>query len=213
MGGCGSGRHGGVRKRRVESCLALDVNELRRRGALTPGASGTLTSEHDTHAAASIDFKADTAGLLLYYRTHGIEGAKLIEERVELSFVPAALGGARAYFLCPGAGCGRRVSVLYRRGAFRCRHCHGLAYESQREDMRRRARRRADKLRARLGWPQQRAFALPIGVKPKGMWSRTFERLRGYAIAAESVATAAQVAHWVRLLQRVNRRQRRAEPT
>jgi hypothetical protein len=78
---------------------------------------------------------------------------------VELSFVPAAFGGARAYFLCPGAECGRRVSVLYfQRGAFRCRHCHGLAYESQREDARRRTRRRADKLRARLVWPRQRVL-------------------------------------------------------
>ncbi|MGB8632939.1 MAG: hypothetical protein WCD69_26785, partial [Xanthobacteraceae bacterium] len=88
---------------------------------------------------------------------------------------------------------------------------HGLGYESQREDARQRARRRADKLRARLGWPQQRAIALPIVVKPKGMWSRTFERLRGTAIAAESVATAAQVAHWIRLLRRLERRQRRAQ--
>jgi hypothetical protein len=71
---------------------------------------------------------------------------------------------------------------------------------------------RADKLCARLGVPQRRTLPLPTQVKPKGMWSRTFERLRGYAMAAEAVATAAQVAHWVRLLRRVNRRQRRAEP-
>jgi hypothetical protein len=32
------------------------------------------------------------------------------------------------------------------------------------------------------------------------MWSRTFERLRGYAMEADSVATAAQVAHWTRPL-------------
>jgi hypothetical protein len=148
---------------------------------------------------------------ILCYDDHGAEARTIIEQRVAVSFVPAAFGGVRTYFLCPGAECGRRVSVLYfRRGVFRCRHCHGLAYESQREDARRRARRRADKLRARLGWPQQRALAVPIVVKPRGMWSRTFERLRGYAIAAESVATAAQVAHWAQLLGRVNRRQRRA---
>jgi hypothetical protein len=34
--------------------------------------------------------------------------------------------------------------------------------------------------------------------------------LRGTAIAAKSVTTAAQVAHWARLFGRVNRRQRRA---
>jgi hypothetical protein len=48
-------------------------------------------------------------------------------------------------------------------------------------------------------------------VKPKGMWNRTFERLRGTAIAAESVATAAQAAHWIRLLRRLERRRRRAQ--
>ena len=152
-------------------------------------------------------------GGILCYDGDGTEAPKVIEQRVVLSFVPATFSGARAYFLCPGAKCGRRVSVLYfRRGVFRCRHCHGLAYKSQHEDARQRARRRADKFRARLGWPQQRALTPPIAVKPKGMWSTTFKRLRGYAIAAELVATAAQVAHWTRLLGRVNRRQRRAEP-
>ena len=122
-------------------------------------------------------------------------------------------GGARAYFLCPGAECGRRVAVLYfRRSVFRCRHCHSLAYESQREDARRRARRRADKLRARLGLATAASPCAAKVVKPKGMWSSAFERLHANAIAAESVATAAQVAHWVRLLRRVNCRQRRAEP-
>jgi hypothetical protein len=190
----GSGRHGGARKRRVESCLALDVNELRRKGALAPGASGSLTWERDRGAVASVDFRADTAELILCYDGHGTEALKVIEQRVALSFVPAAFGGARTYFLCPGAECGRRVSVLYfRRGVFRCRHCQGLAYQVQREDGTQRAHRRADKLRARLGWPQRRALAPPIVVKPKGMWNTTFERLRGDAIAAEAVATAAQV--------------------
>jgi hypothetical protein len=206
MGGCGSGRHHGVRKRRVESCLALDVNELRRKGALAPGAFGTLTWEREGDVQTSVDFRADSAGIVLSYDDHNGETPRAVEQHVALSSVPAAFGGSRAYFLCPGVECGRRVSVLYfRKGVFRCRH-HGLAYESQKENPRQRARRRADKLRARLGWPQRRALALPTAVKPKGMWSRTFERLRGEAIVAESVATAAQVAHWIRLLGRVKRR-------
>jgi hypothetical protein len=36
-------------------------------------------------------------------------------------------------------------------------------------------------------------------------------RLRGHAIAAETVAAAAQVAHWTRLLRRLERPQRRAQ--
>jgi hypothetical protein len=205
------GRHRGVRKRRVESCLALNVNELRRKGALTPGGAGTLTWERNGEIHASLEFRADAAGLVFSFDC-GDEIPRAVEQTIALSSVPAAFGGARAYFLCPGAECGRRVSALYfRRGVFRCRHCHGLAYESQREDAVRRARRRANKLRARLGWAQQRALSLPIAVKPKGMWSSTFERLRGYAIAAESVATAGQVARWARLLGRFERRKRRAQ--
>jgi hypothetical protein len=211
MAGCGAERHHGARKRRVESCIALNMNELPK-GALAPGASGTLTWELDGDIHASLEFRADAAGLVLAYNAYDGVSARAVEQTVVLSSVPAAFGGVRAYFLCPGVECGRRVSILYfRRGVFRCRHCHGgLAYESQKETARRRARRRADKLRTRLGWPQQRALALPIVVKPKGMWSSTFERLRGDAIAAETVATAAQVVHWARLLGRVNRRQRRA---
>jgi hypothetical protein len=58
MGGCGSGRRNGATKRRVESCLALDVNELRRQGALTPGASGTLTWSRDEAASVALNVLA-----------------------------------------------------------------------------------------------------------------------------------------------------------
>jgi hypothetical protein len=191
-----------------QSCLALDVNALRRKGALAPGAFGTLTWEREGDVQTSVDFRADSAGIVLSYGDHNGEAPRAVEQHVALSSVPAAFGGSRTYFLCPGAGCGQRNSILYffARGSFRCRHCAGLAYESNRENSMQRARRRANKLRARLGWPQQRALAVPIAVKPKGMWGRTFAHLRGEAIVAESAATAAQVAHWTRLLARVNRR-------
>lgn len=101
MGGCGSGRHRGARKRRVESCVALDVNELRRKGALVPGATGTLTWERDGNSVASANFRADTAALILCYDAPGIDAPKVIEQAVALSFVPARFGGERAYFLCP----------------------------------------------------------------------------------------------------------------
>jgi hypothetical protein len=209
MGGCGSRRHHGAKKRRVESCLALDVNELRRKGALTPGGSGTLIWERERDARASVAFRIDEGALILCYHDQHAAEHRDVEQHVALSSVPAPFGGSRAYFLCPGVECDQRVSVLYfRRGVFRC---HDLAYESQREDVRQRARRRADKFRVRIGWPQERALALPMVVKPKGMWRRTFKRLRGCAIEAESLATAAQVAHWTRLLRRVNRRQWQSE--
>lgn len=189
------------------------MNELRRKGALEQDLIGTLTWECGGEVAASVEFRVDKAALTLRYRIQRGSEPQDVEQRVGLSSVPAAFSGSRSYFLCPGADCGRRVSVLYfRRGLFCCRHCHGLAYESQREDARRRARRRADRLRARLGWTQQRALALRTVVKPRGMWRRTFKRLRGCAIEAESLATADQTAHWTRLLRRVGRRQRRPKP-
>lgn len=211
VGGRGSGRHNGARKHRVESCLTLDVNVLHRKGALTPGASGTLLwGREGADAEASVTFRVDEATLILCY-DDGHAAGFCVEQHVSLTSVPVAFGGSRAYFLCPGADCGRRSLILYfHRGVFRCRHCHGLAYESQREDAKQRARRRADKLRARFCWPKHRIFAPQIVVRPKGMWSRTFDRLRGDAVAAEAIATAAQVAHWTRLLRKLERRQRQA---
>jgi hypothetical protein len=65
---------------------------------------------------------------------------------------PCNLGGWRAWFICPAVGCGRRVAILYGGGIFACRHCYRLADASSREDAGGRATRRADRLRARLGW-------------------------------------------------------------
>ncbi len=211
MGGCGSGRHNGVRKRRVESCLALNVNELRREGALVPGAAGTLTWERDGDDMASVGFRAETAALVLTYDAYDGEGQRAIEQRVALSSVPAALGGPRTFLLCPGAECGRRVAVLYFvRSAFRCRQCHGLAYESQREDATQRARRSADKCRARLGWPGWRVLGPRFAARPKWQWRKTFRRRLKSVIAADARADAANTALYWRLACRVERRAARA---
>src|SRR5713101_4430867 len=105
MGGCGSGRHSGARKRRVESCLALDVNELRRNGALVPGAQGTLTWDCDGDAVASVSFGVDNAVLTLCYQDQRAGEHRDFEQHIALSSVPAAFGGMRVYFKCPGAGC------------------------------------------------------------------------------------------------------------
>jgi hypothetical protein len=114
----GLGLHKGAKKRRVESCLALDVNELRRAGALVPGACGTLSWGCNDNALASLAFRADADALILSYFEQGV----MIEQRIALAHSPAKFGGARVYFVCPGHGCGRCVSKLYfARGALRCR--------------------------------------------------------------------------------------------
>jgi hypothetical protein len=152
MVGFGSGR--GAKKRRVEAHIALKVNDLR--------------SEHVPPGAT--DFT-------LSYQLGEGEGAKSVVERVEPDRVPSSLGGTRNYFRCPGAECSRRVMALYLvSGLFRCRRCHGLAYECQGEDAKRRAERRADKARAHLRYRIWRPFDLAPITRPKGMWRSKFWR-------------------------------------
>jgi hypothetical protein len=87
------------------------------------------------------------------------------------------LRGERPWFNCPGAGCGRRVAVLYGPGRyFLCRHCYDLAYESQRENGMYRTLRRAQAIRERLGGSA--SMMEPFPQRPKGMHHDTYWRLR-----------------------------------
>lgn len=56
-----------------------------------------------------------------------------------------------------------------------CRRCHRLSYASQNEIWDDRAARRANRIRARLGW--RPGILHDEGGKPAGMHWRTFERL------------------------------------
>jgi len=67
------------------------------------------------------------------------------------------------------------VALLYGGGIFACRHCYQLAYPSQRESGYDRMVRRANKLRAKLGW--EPGCLNGSGGKSKGMHWSTFERL------------------------------------
>ena len=206
MGGPGSGRHNGMKKVRVESCLALDVNALRRAGALVPGAYGALSWGCNDNTLASLAFRAEANALILSYFEHGV----MIEQQIALAHSPAKFGGTRVYFVCPGDECGRRVFKVYlARGAFRCRDCHGLAYECQAEDRQRRARRRADKRRARLGSPQWRPDAFPVVTRPKGMWKKTFTRLQERSVAADIIADMHLELNLMKIASRVKWRLRR----
>jgi hypothetical protein len=65
---------------------------------------------------------------------------------------------------------------LYSGSYFVCRHCHNLAYSSQREPEYERLARRAEKIRKKLG----REAGILNGRgwrKPKGMHQKTFARL------------------------------------
>jgi hypothetical protein len=68
------------------------------------------------------------------------------------------------------------VAILYGPGKyFLCRHCYDLRYESQREDKKDRALRRAQKVRQRLGGSANILESFP--ERPKGMHHDTYMRL------------------------------------
>jgi hypothetical protein len=208
MGGFGSGRPAGRGK--VEVCRSIDANWLHREGCLKPGRICSMQWMRDGEPVASINLRAEHDRLHLTYRVR-IGGGEWedINETVRIVRVPCRFGGARPYFVCPGVvngtACGRRVTKLYGPGRyFVCRHCYRLAYASQSEDAQRRSMRRANKIRQRLGG--NAGTASPLPPKPKGMWRRTYERLREQALDAEERADEALVPHLARLLARTNNR-------
>ena len=178
MGGYSSGRRGG--KSTTDDMHVLDIRKIARAGLLVPGRSFGWQWTCDGEKIASInlrtDYVAPVAKATLDYRTrpHGGEW-KDMNYPVYVSWTGCNYGGQRVWWLCPARGCGRRVAVLYGGSVYACRHCHKLAYSTQREQAYDRASNRADKIRNRLGW--EAGILNGDGGKPKGMHWRTFERL------------------------------------
>jgi hypothetical protein len=177
MGGPGSGNRWryGV-KATTNHYRILDVRRLAREGLLKPGYLCGWKWMRNGETVASIQMRAEQNRIILIYFHRGSGGEwKDAQDPVPIERTPCNLGGSRAWFICPAVGCGRRVAILYGGGIFACRHCYQLAYASGREDVCDRAARRADRLRARLGW--EPGILNGNGGKPKWMRWRTFERL------------------------------------
>jgi hypothetical protein len=175
MGGFNSGNHGG--KSYTTDMRTLDVRKLQRDGLLKPERSISLTWRRNGKQEASINMQVHTDSVKLIYRArpNGKEW-QAMNYPVRLVYTACHYGRQRAWWLCPGAGCGRRVAVLYGGSVFACRHCQKLAYKSQRETSNDRTIRRVDKLRDRLGW--QAGILNGDGDKPKGMHWKTYRWLK-----------------------------------
>lgn len=191
MGSSNSGNHGG------KSCTAdkraLDVRKLQRDGLLKPGQCFNLTWSRNGKPEANIDTQVHTDHVKLIYQARQNDGEpQNMNYPVRLAWTPCNYGGQRAWWLCPVAGCGRRVAVLYGGAVFACRHCQKLAYKCQRETPDERATRRANKLRDRLDWVP--GILHGAGGKPKGMHWQTFWRLQAshdaYAMKAMTSMSA-----------------------
>jgi hypothetical protein len=190
MGGPGSGnrwRYGA--KSTTDDYRTLDVRRWAREGVLRPGYCGGWQWTRDGETVASIQMRAEQDRVTLIYR-HCSGDAEWKDEQYPVRIVrtPCRLGGSRAWFICPAVGCGRRVAILYGGSIFACRRCYQLAYASSREDSVGRATRRADRLRARLGW--EPGILNGGGEKPKWMRWQTFDMLTAEhdAFVSESVA-------------------------
>lgn len=213
MGGFGSGRPSGFGRDKVESYRSIDVNRLHKAGCLAPGWLGGWEWKKEGERVAWISMQAEEHRLVLSYnyRRDGEEWQS-IEEPVPIVRVPCRFGGTRPYFICPGivngVTCSRRVAKLYGLGRyFLCRHCYRLAYASQSESAWDRALRKANKIRVRLGDGPGTAPLFP--ERPKGMWRRTYERLRDDTFEAEMFADDAFVSRAEQLFAWLDRPKRK----
>jgi hypothetical protein len=175
MGGVGSGSWYRLNKKTtVEKSRSLDVRRLHREGLLKPGYRFSWSWSRAGRQTASIGGVVLGSSLpeqvvLLFRHKSGPSGDwEDVQQSVELDWTPCNFGGERPWFICPSAGCGRRVAILYGPGRyFLCRHCYDLSYQSQRDNKMYRALHRAQDVRRRLGGSAN--MTEPFPEKPKGM--------------------------------------------
>jgi hypothetical protein len=195
MGGVGSGRRWHFSaKNTTDAFRALDVRRWARDGLLEPGRAFGWQWTTSGEVTGSINVRSETGRVVLDYRSRNANEWQAQNYPVRLTATPCHLGGVRQWFLCPALGCGRRVAKLYGGAIFACRHCHQLAYPSQREGLSDRALRRAGGIRDKLGW--QPGVANGYGPKPKGLHWRTFERLCAEHDDFERMSWAAFMARY-----------------
>lgn len=187
MGGLGSGnwdRFGS--KTLVESCLYLDVNQFNHDGWLQPRQLFNLNLTN----GANICVKTMAGAIELSYTISRDGQSEQVRYQVPLTWTECNYGGKRPWFICPGGGCGRRVGKLYLDGKyFLCRHCHNLAYQSQREGKEWRLLHRSQEKFRKLGIGDR--DDLYLAQKPKGMHWKTFYRLCEEATLLDRMAMRA----------------------
>ena len=187
----------------------LDVNQLSEMGCLQPGWFSTCQWT-DGSEVFSIKLRAQAERLHLRYKVRVGDGKwEDMVETVPIVHPPCRFGGSRPYFRCPGPGygtdCARRISKLYlSRRYFLCRVCNQLAYASQYEQPWKRALRRVNKVKQRLGIDV--GIGEPFPEKPRGMWTRTYGCLLDEILQTEILANEAQSNMLKRLTQVKNDR-------
>lgn len=212
MGGYFSTRWGYTHTRTdTDGLLYLDVKDLRRMGAFTPGALSWqqwTNGRGDVVGSIQSLMNSDGDALTLIYRIREPGGEwQDVRERIMLDATPCNYGGERLWLTCPG--CFSRRRVLYSAGGrFRCRQCHDIAYSSTREDAQERSARRIRKLQKRLGAKQSDLYHIPR--KPDGMHWDTYHDIVEALLAEHDRQNAFFGAVLDRLTQSVARLERDA---
>ena len=177
MGGIGSGSWKKPNsKSTIEGKHRIDIYRLKKKGYLRPGKIGIFTWSRNGKQTAQLCFRMEADRMVLTYccRPRGGEWEN-VEQIIYLDQTPCNYGGHRTWFLCPG--CLKRIAVLYRVGKyFRCRHCYGLTYSSQKKNRMDRLCKKASKIRMRMGGDGSLLDLFPD--KPKNMHWKTYWRLR-----------------------------------
>ena len=176
MGGTGSGRTSGLGMltTKCHETNSIDLAWLERKALFNVGQWSTLTWSCGGRETGSIRIEAHHNGARLIYKARQSGDTwQEISELVPIVETQTNFGGWRRWFAC--LSCQRRCRILYGGIYFRCRRCYQLKYESQYESGYSRAASQAHALRKRLGQTGSLDNLFP--PKPKGMHSKTYERL------------------------------------
>jgi hypothetical protein len=202
-------RHAGRAKNTVENCLSIDVLDWHRRGFLRSPRQFSWTWNWEGERVASISVQTERHSITLKYRGRSGEDWSDVAQRIPIVWTPCRFGSERPWLVCAvasdGVYCGRRVIKMYVAGRmFACRQCYGLVYASQQETVSQRGRRKAQKIRMRLGGSPSMMDDFPD--RPRGMHEQTFERWRRIHDAAEERSTNGLIRFVELLGRRISRR-------
>ena len=191
MGGYGSGRRR-YGKATTSDFSQLDIREWQRKGRIIAGHSFWLWGCGGA-AVLCVKVRIETDQAIFCYDHGRAESGGQNEEFVaRLVRTPCNYGGARAWFLCPIKGCGRRVAILYAGATLACRRCHQLSYPSQQQSRIKRGLYRSQEIRMKLGGSAN--VTLPFPEKPRGMHWRTYERIKIQAAQDERAYLVGRMA-------------------
>ena len=104
-----------MQKTTTDEAHGLDVGDLYRDGLLKPVywfSSRWLRDDRETGSIRGFVY-GDRLVLSYRHRSGLCDEWEDVKEPVSLEWMPCNFGGGHPWFICPGAGCGRRVAVLY----------------------------------------------------------------------------------------------------